>query len=307
VLENDRNRARYLERDAAGRARRYTAQWNDDVHHALHVALTGESDGYYADYADRPAARLGRCLAEGFAYQGEPSPFRDGEIRGEPSAHLPPAAFVAFIQNHDQVGNRALGERISQLAPGRALAAAAAVLLLAPSPPLIFMGEEFAAATPFLFFCDFSGQLARAVTEGRRREFARFEKFRDPKTAAAVPDPGDAATFERSKLDWASLAREPHARTLALYRRLLELRRLEIVPLIPAMRGGGASYRELGGRAIEARWTSGRAELVLVANLGEAPERLPQPPGGRLIYSTEAAFGAAGAALPAWSATWLLR
>ncbi|HEY6863977.1 MAG TPA: malto-oligosyltrehalose trehalohydrolase, partial [Burkholderiales bacterium] len=157
VLENDANRARYLERGPDGRPRRYTAQWNDDVHHAFHVLLTGESDGYYSDYADRPAARLGRCLTEGFAYQGEPSPFRDGEIRGEPSAHLPPTAFVSFIQNHDQVGNRALGERISRLAPEAALEAAMAVLLLAPSPPMLFMGDEFAAATPFLFFCDFPG------------------------------------------------------------------------------------------------------------------------------------------------------
>jgi maltooligosyltrehalose trehalohydrolase len=305
VLENDMNHARYLERDAGGRPRRHTAQWNDDVHHAFHFALTGEADGYYADYAERPAARLARCLTEGFAYQGEPSAFRDGERRGEPSAHLPPTAFVSFIQNHDQIGNRALGERISQLAPERAIAAAAAVLLLAPSPPLLFMGEEFAAATPFLFFCNFGGELARAVTEGRRNEFARFEKFRDPGAAAAIPDPGDAATFERSKLDWASVSREPHARMLALYRRLLQLRRLEIVPLIPAMRGGGASYRAIGERAIEARWRSGRAELVLLANLGDAPERLPKPPEGRRIHSTE--DGATAAALPAWSATWLVR
>jgi maltooligosyltrehalose trehalohydrolase len=307
VLENDLNRARYLERDGAGRPRRYTAQWNDDVHHALHVALTGESDGYYADYADRTAARLGRCLTQGFAYQGEPSAFRDGETRGEPSAHLPPTAFVSFLQNHDQVGNRALGERISQLAPENAVAAASTILLLAPSPPMIFMGEEFAAATPFLFFCNFSGDLARAVTEGRRREFARFEKFRDPAMAAAIPDPGDAATLERSRLDWTSVAREPHARMLALVRRLLELRRLEIVPLIPAMRGGGAAYRALGERALEARWRSGRAELVLLANLGDAPESLPQAPAGRLIYSTEGGFGVPGAALAPWSATWMLR
>jgi maltooligosyltrehalose trehalohydrolase len=304
VLENDLNRARYLGRDAAGRPRRYTAQWNDDEHHAFHVAITGEADGYYADYADRPALRLARCLTEGFAYQGEPSAFRDGEPRGEPSAHLPPTAFVAFMQNHDQVGNRALGERISQLAPPAALAAATAVLLLAPSPPLLFMGEEFAAATPFLFFCNFGGELARAVTEGRRREFARFEKFRDPNGAAAIPDPGDPLTFERSKLDWASVSRAPHSGWLALYRRLLELRRREIVPLIAGMRGGTASYRPIGARAIEARWPTRGAELVLLANLGDVPERLAAPPGGRAIYSTGAADGAT---LAAWSATWIVR
>jgi maltooligosyltrehalose trehalohydrolase len=310
VLENDLNRARYLERVAAGRPRRHTAQWNDDVHHAFHVALTGEADGYYADYADRPVPHLARCLTEGFAYQGEPSPFRDGEPRGEPSAQLPPTAFVCFIQNHDQIGNRALGERIAQLVSGPAaeakLSAAAAVLLLAPSPPLLFMGEEFAAATPFLFFCNFGGDLARAVTEGRRKEFARFEKFSDPQGAAAIPDPGDPRTFERSRLDWASVSSAPHARMLALYRRLLEIRRREIVPLIAGMRGGTASYRELGARAIEARWRSGRAQLVLLANLGDRAEGLDAAPQGRLIHSTEPAFGS-GATLPAWSAAWLVQ
>ncbi len=305
VLENDMNRARYLERDAPGGPRRHTAQWNDDVHHCFHVLLTGESDGYYADYADRPAARLARCLAEGFAYQGEPSAFREGEPRGEPSAHLPPTAFVSFIQNHDQVGNRALGERISRLASEEALRAAAAILLLAPSPPMLFMGEEFAAATSFLFFCNFSGDLARAVTEGRRREFSRFEKFRDPAAAAAIPDPGDAETFARSKLDWASLERAPHAGFLAHVGELLALRRREIVPLVPGIRGGTAAWREIGERAIEARWPARAAELVLLANLGGARVRPPSPATGRLLWASDGGRG--DDALPAWSVRWLLR
>jgi maltooligosyltrehalose trehalohydrolase len=307
VLENDLNRVRYLERDAAGRPRRHTAQWNDDVHHCFHVLLTGERDGYYADYADRPALRLGRCLAEGFAYQGEPSAFRDNEPRGEPSADLPPEAFVSFLQNHDQIGNRALGERLAQLvakpAADSKLRAATAVLLLAPSPPLVFMGDEFAAATPFLYFCSFGGGLARAVTEGRRREFARFEKFRDPRAAAAIPDPDDSRTFERSRLDWASVSAAPHSGWLALYRRLLELRRREIVPLLAGMRGGGASYHELGERALEVRWASGKRELALFANFGDAAVRLPASPQGRLIYSIGPGFPT----LPAWSVTWLVR
>jgi maltooligosyltrehalose trehalohydrolase len=315
VLENDLNRACYLERGGSGRPRRHTAQWNDDVHHCFHVLLTGEADGYYSDYADRPARRLGRCLAEGFAYQGDPSAFRAGEPRGEPSAHLPPGAFVSFLQNHDQIGNRALGERLARLAPKHALAAATAVLLLAPSPPLLFMGEEFGAATPFLFFCDFGGELARAVTEGRRREFARFEKFRDPQAAAAIPDPGDPATFERSRLDWASLSRAPHSDILALHRTLLELRRREIVPLIPGIRGGTACCRELGGRALEVRWlcdaraqrAGERAELLLLANFGEAAERLAARPEGRLIFSTDPGFDAARASLAPGSAAWLVR
>ena len=153
VLENDGNQAHLL---GPGR---YTAQWNDDFHHALHVLCTGETDGYYADYSDRPIRHLGRCLAEGFAYQGEPSPFR-GRPRGEPSALLPQQAFVCFLQCHDQVGNRAFGERLTDLAPAPAAQAAAALCLLAPAIPMLFMGEEFAASTPFLYFCDFQATWA---------------------------------------------------------------------------------------------------------------------------------------------------
>ena len=161
VLENDHNAARYLDRGEDGAPRLYVAQWNDDAHHALHLLATGESDGYYEDYADAPLRHLGRILTEGFAYQGEPSAYRDGERRGEPSTHLPLTAFVNLLQNHDQVGNRAFGERIDRLASPEALRAVTAVLLLAPSPPLLFMGEEFAAPEPFLFFCDFGDDLAQ--------------------------------------------------------------------------------------------------------------------------------------------------
>jgi malto-oligosyltrehalose trehalohydrolase len=307
VLENDDNTARYLKRYASGRPIGYTAQWNDDVHHCFHVLLTGETDGYYADYAERPLRHLGRCLAEGFAYQGEPSPFRDGKPRGEPSAALPPAAFVSFLQNHDQIGNRAFGERIAHLSSEPALAAATAILLLAPSPPMLFMGDEFVAATPFLFFCDFGGELAHAVTEGRRSEFARFAKFRDPGVAATIPDPVDAATFERSKLDWRSLVAEPHSRWLELHRELLALRAREIVPLLSGMKGRGASFREIGQRALEVRWTSSGAELLLLANLGDEAQRLPAPAAGRLIYSSAPGFEASDSSVPAWSAAWLLR
>src|SRR5690606_33956629 len=143
------------------------AQWNDDEHHCLHVILTGETDGYYADYAGRPQALLARCLAEGYAYQGEVS-HHEGEVpRGEPSAHLPPTAFVPFLQNHDQIGNRARGERLAHLVDNDdALYAVIAVLLLAPSPPLLFMGEEWAAPEPFPYFCDFGPELAQKVREG---------------------------------------------------------------------------------------------------------------------------------------------
>ena len=139
----------------------------------LHVLLTGESDGYYSDYAEAPAQQLARCLAEGFAYQGEPSAYRKGEKRGTPSADLPPTAFVLFLQNHDQIGNRPLGDRLTALAHPDALKAAIALQLLAPNIPLLFMGEERMSRAPFQFFTDFHGELATAVREGRRQASSR--------------------------------------------------------------------------------------------------------------------------------------
>ena len=196
VLENDRNQARYLGRNANKRPIGATAQWTDDIHHAAHVLVTGETDGYYVDYKDDPLWYLGRGLAEGFAYQGEISEHRGNVARGEISSSLPPGAFVTFLQTHDQVGNRAMGERLVHQSEPRALRALLACVLLAPPPPLLFMGEEFAASSPFLFFCDFTGDLAEAVTEGRRREFGRFERFRDPASQQLIPDPNKPSTFE---------------------------------------------------------------------------------------------------------------
>jgi len=228
VLENDANEAHLL--GACARA-----QWNDDLHHVLHVLATDEADGYYADYAERPLERLGRGLAEGFVYQGEASPFRDGAPRGEPSAGLPPAAFVAFDQTHDQVGNRAFGERLDALAGPARVEAVLGCVLLAPQVPMLFMGEEFAAATPFQFFCDFGPELAAAVTRGRRAEFERFASF-----AREIPDPNDAQTFLRSKLDWSAR----NERRLGLVRELLSLRRRHLVPRLAGARSGTWSIDE---------------------------------------------------------------
>ena len=188
TLENNANQARYLVRESDGRPIYASAQWNDDVHHALHVLTTGETDGYYADYATAPLVHLGRSLTEGFAYQGEYSSFRN-KSRGEASAYLPPTAFVGFVQNHDMIGNRAFGDRIHCFADERLLTAAYVCLLLAPQVPMLFMGEEFAASTPFLFFCDFGGELAQAVSSGRRREFERFAAFADEAVRARFPIP----------------------------------------------------------------------------------------------------------------------
>jgi malto-oligosyltrehalose trehalohydrolase len=266
----------------------YTAQWADDIHHALRVAATGTSDGYYADYADRPAVRLGRALAEGFAYQGEPSAHRGGATRGEPSAHLPPTAFIAFIQNHDQVGNGAFGTRLAAQASEPALHAVAAIYLLSPHIPMLFMGEEWGSTQPFCYFSDFTGDLAAAVREGRRREFAKFAEFQDPAQRERIPDPGADATFEQSILDWHSIDEPEHAMWLERYRTLLALRHAEIVPRLKGIAGNAGSYRVIGDKIVLVAWVLGDGTtLTLLANFSDQPVTVPAMRlTGRLLYAT---------------------
>ena len=307
ILENDDNAARYLKRARNGESGTYTAQWNDDFHHAVHVAITGERDGYYCDYAGHPVERLGRCLAEGFDYQGQESPFRGNERRGECSRDLPPTAFVNFLQNHDQVGNRAFGERIVSLAGVQAIEAALSIQLLAPSPPLLFMGEEFGAETPFLFFCDFGPDLAQLVTQGRRQEFSRFARFSDPAAQAKIPDPNAESTFLQSKLDWESLRRERSQQWLNLYRNLLSVRPRYIVPLLSRIPVGGAKFRNLSQRTIEVLWPiTGGGSLSLLANLGDQPVLGFSRPEGEMFYATPPG-SAPENQLPPWSVRWFLK
>jgi maltooligosyltrehalose trehalohydrolase len=307
VLENGDNIARCLERDG-NRVSLYDAQWNDDIHHAVHVAITGESDGYYHDYAQNPVGHLCRCLTEGFAFQGQYSPYHQS-TRGEPSKHLPPSAFISFLQNHDQVGNRPFGTRILQIAPEAAVKAAMEILLLAPEIPLLFMGEEFGASSPFLYFCNFEGDLARAVTEGRRNEFARFAQFSAPETRDRIPDPNTEQTFLRSKLHWRELSETSHCSFLQFYRRLLAIRQNKIVPLL-----GGDNEVEFAncrseGRAFFVDWQfSNNSRLQLRCNLTPEQVSATTPAFGNLIYCNDPQIAAAfqSGTLPPWSALWFL-
>jgi maltooligosyltrehalose trehalohydrolase len=297
VLENDANGARLLDPLGDPPDGRYRAQWNDDYHHAWHVLLTGESTGYYGDYAGAPHAHLARVLSSGFAYQGEPSPHRDGASRGEPSGDLPPAAFVHFLQNHDQIGNRPLGDRLATLVPDPAIEAALAVTLLAPMPPLMFMGEEWGATQPFPFFCDFSSDLGEAVRRGRNAEFA--EAYAS--LAGNWPDPLAQDTLRSAVLDWSAGTRAPHRRRLALVRRLLELRRSEIVPRLAGMRGR-AAHAQVDRGVIVARWRLGDGSgLSLLANLTPARVARPDEIEGRPIWGGEPA-----AELSSWSVHWAI-
>lgn len=297
VLENERNAAGLLQ---AG----FDAQWNDDAHHALHVLLTGEQEGYYRAYADKPIEKLARVLSEGFAYQGEPSPTHGGKPRGEPSAHLPPTSFVMFLQNHDQVGNRAFGERLRLLCAPQALLAATGLVLLSPQIPLLFMGEERGSAQPFLYFTDYTGKLADAVREGRSNEFSMFPAFSDPERRARIPDPNALQTFTLSSpmQDENGQPGDRHVQRIEgstserdawqhFYRSALAVRAKLIAPRLAGAHALGTTLlRTTNGHetnALVARWQLGDGETLAVA-LNLTPDALPftERPDGMVVFET---------------------
>jgi maltooligosyltrehalose trehalohydrolase len=305
VLENDANEARWMSPDSPAP---FAAQWNDDFHHAAHIVVTGESAGYYGDYQGDAVAILGHALAEGFVYQGQASAHRGGEPRGESTAALPPTAFVNFLQNHDQVGNRALGERMHQLGRPEAIEALMAVLLLAPQVPMLFMGEEMLAASPFLYFCDFDQELAAAVREGRRSEFAGFPGFSSEAARARIPDPGAPETRDASRLP--AEASPEGRRVRELVTRLLEARRQHIVPLLRDAPAGPATCSRWGERGLTVAWQLGRgARLVLNANLGDtagSPPLTSAPPVGDRLFAWPEPIEADEGTIGSWSVIWHL-
>jgi maltooligosyltrehalose trehalohydrolase len=282
-LENEFNQAHLLEQG-------FDAQWNDDGHNTLHVLLTGETDAYYSDFATEPTQKLARLLSQGFVYQGEAT--RHGHNRGQPSGHLPPSAFVLFLQNHDQIGNRAFGERLPALCPAPALKAATALLLLSPMIPLMFMGDEWAASEPFLFFTSHHGELADAVREGRRSEFADFAAFADEKRRETIPDPNDPKTFEacRPAFDAVDLETDiglDHRSWLELYRELLALRHQHIVPRLPGAHALGTDI--LGEGAVSARWRMGDGSVLRIdLNLTGYAVAAPDLEGATLLFASPA-------------------
>ncbi len=274
TTEDNRNIVALHPYDAKGKPRLHTAEWNDDFHNVAHVIATGETEGYYRDFAPDRFDKFARALAEGFVYQGEPST-HSGAPRGEPSTTQPPQAFVDFLQNHDQIGNRAFGERLLDLAPEDIVRALAAVLILSPHIPLIFMGEEWGERRPFCFFTDFEGELADAVRIGRRQEFADFAAFgQDAKALGHIPDPNSLSTYEASRLDWTRRHSEDGRAWLHFYRDLLGKRQRYVVPFL---KGGGGSGRILPADegVIAVDWTFAAGRLQLRANLTAEP--LPAP------------------------------
>jgi len=297
TVEDDHNSTRLLKFDG-GKPLLFTAEWNDDWHHAMHALLTQEDAGYYQDYADAPARRIAETMAQGFGYQGEPSPFRGGRKRGEPSAHLPPTAFIDFLQNHDQTGNRAQGDRITTLAKPEAVEAALALLLLSPHIPLLYMGEEYDERRPFQFFTDFKGDLAEAVRKGRKEEFRNNKLFAEAFAKNLVPDPNARETFSESMLK-----PETTQRT-ALIKRFIAARFQHVVPRLKAIGGHAGKVEAIKGDAFAVSWRFGDGgKFALVANLADAPAALSLPPLGAAVFAHPEGAGDtfAEGTLPAWS------
>ena len=295
VLENSDNRASLLDAAQDPLRGKYRGQWNDDYHHVWHVLLTGEAQGYYGDYQRSPSHDLARALASGFVYQGEVSAFWGGKRRGEPSRKLAPTTFVNFLQNHDQIGNRALGDRLESIADPKAIEAALAIGLLAPMTPMLFMGEEWGSKAPFPFFCDFKGELAEAVRKGRRREYAwAYAKYGNE-----IPDPLAESTFRSAILDWESRNDAAGKKRLALVRELLATRRREIVPRLAGASFGDAHAADNG--LLTAHWRMGDgATLQLAANLSNSEiARKAIAASGTPIWG-----GESGDLMPRWSVFW---
>lgn len=278
TLENEFNQSFLLEND-------YNAQWNDDGHNILHALLTGEKDAYYAEFADNSTEKLARCLSEGFVFQGQTD--RHGTPRGEPSAHLPSSAFVLFLQNHDQIGNRALGERLHRLCPPQALRAATTLLLLSPMIPLLFMGEESAAPEPFLFFTDYTGELAQNVSEGRRKEFSDFSTYGSDTDNKHIPDPNQHSTYARARPSLTPAANDAgrHA-MLTLYEKLLHIRHQWIIPRLQGAHSLGAQVLAQG--AVAAQWRMADNSVLLIAiNLSAQPAPHSLAPNSHRVFESQ--------------------
>lgn len=278
TTEDSRNVVFLHPRNEDGSAPLFTGEWNDDFHNAVHVFATGETQAYYQDFAKQPEKLLARTLAEGFAYQGEVSQ-QSGKPRGVPSAGQSPLFFVDFIQNHDQIGNRAQGERLIELAGADRTRVLLATLLLSPHVPLLFMGEEYGESHPFLFFTDFHGDLAKAVREGRAKEFQGHAGFE----GETVADPNAKKTFEMSRLDWQKPETDEGKSWLDLTRQLLALRRQHIIPLLANAGGNSGRVVETAEGWVVVSWTFPQGTLSIALNIGETTRPLADLPGETLF------------------------
>jgi maltooligosyltrehalose trehalohydrolase len=268
IAEDERNERRVVSPAAEG-GWGLDAVWADDLHHQLRRLTAGDREGYFASFGGT-VADVVTTLRKGWFWEGQPGAHH-AEPRGTPAGDLPPSAFVHCLQNHDQVGNRALGDRLHHVVDLAVYRAVSALLLLSPYTPLLWMGQEWAASTPFQYFTDHPEALGRLVTEGRRAEFGHFSAFSDPAVRERIPDPQAESTFLASKLRWDETARPPHAGMLALYQALLALRRTE--PALAPNGRAGFAVAALGDRGLALRRTGpDGAALLLVLSVGGALE-----------------------------------
>jgi maltooligosyltrehalose trehalohydrolase len=275
VAEDDRNDPALV--DELG----FDAIWADDFHHQLHVTLTGEQDGYYAGYKP-DLGELVRCIEGGWLYQGQPfAP--SGHERGKPAAQLPASAFIYCLQNHDQVGNRALGNRLSHLLTPEAYRLASSLLLFLPATPLLFMGQEWASSSPFQYFTDHEPELGERIRAGRREEFKGFRAFQDEAARAAIPDPQAAETYSGSKLRWSEREQPGHAQVLALYTELLRLRAQDPVLRQAERRALRVSH---DADVLELRLAAAGEERVWLGNFGREARKLELAAGARVLLGS---------------------
>ncbi|HJR46004.1 MAG TPA: DUF3459 domain-containing protein, partial [Actinomycetota bacterium] len=294
IAESDLNDPRIVQRREAG-GYGIDAQWSDDLHHALHAVITGESNGYYSDFGD--LEHVATALEQAFVYAGRYSPYRN-RVHGRGPVGIPGYRFLGYMQTHDQVGNRAGGERLGEIAGPDLAKVAAAVVLTSPFVPMLFQGEEWGASSPFLYFTDHTDpELGRAVSEGRKREFEAFGW--DPER---IPDPQERSTFERSKLDWTEPEREPHADIVEWYRDLIELRRS-----LPDLGDGSldqvTTFFDEDQRALIVQ----RGDVSLTCNFSDDYAKIPAERGSttrQLLASAEdPEWDESGLVLPPTSAT----
>ena len=259
--------------------------WADDFHHQLRRILAGDNEGYYRDYTDS-LEELAATLKHGWFYTGQSS-VHLAEPRGTDPAGIEPRRFVICLQNHDQIGNRAFGERLNQQIDTAAYRAASALLLTAPQTPLLFMGQEWASSSPFLYFTQHEQELGQLITDGRRHEFRHFAAFVDPEARKRIPDPQDPQTFARCKLDWSEREQETQAGVLKLYRALLKLRRSEL-----SLRWATAVEHEVsvlddGTLVLERSTRDGKRFLIVVRLRGSGVVDLARKPGLKLPAGNE--------------------
>lgn len=313
TTEDDRNITWHIERSDDGSIPLVSGEWNDDFHHTAHVIATNEQEGYYQDYEIRSAEQMARALATGFVFQGQYSRYREREV-GDRSAHLPPTAFVHFLQNHDQIGNRAFGDRLRSLSSARAHDCLQGILLLSPQIPLIFQGDEFGDTHSFCYFTDFVGELAEAVSKGRKEEFKGFAAFEDERAIEVFPAPNSPDTFLASKLDWSQCSRPIQRRRLQVTETLLATRHEVLMPLLDGARGAcGSAF--VDGRAFAVSWELQKGKTYhLFANLQDETWHMGTGPlaagiaEADLVYSNHKVAPEAlrNGTLPAWTAAFVL-